>query len=438
MSTSANSATPNNSAECTECTESRTSWNISRRGLLAGGVAAGAAIALSENMSVHSASAATSADADTLIVLSLRGGMDGLSVVVPTTDRNYYDLRPNLAIPANKTIKLDRRFGLHPGLAPLEKYWKNGTLGVVHGAGVVVGATRSHFAATEQIERAAIGSDLRSGWIERTIGLGGVPDSEPFRLTSFGSMAPKSTLGEDAGITLKSIAEFSLPGGKTVASINRWGAALKSLYSTASGPVAAPALSALDGLKVALELRESGYSPGANYPDGELGASLQDAAQLIKSPHKVSAITIDVDGWDMHSELGTYAKGHMMSQMENLGKCLDAFAKDLGPLMNKVTLVTISEFGRRTEENASGGVDHGWGNAMFILGGGVRNKKTVVADWAGLGQDSLYQGDLAATTDYRNVLGDILINRCGASISQAKAIFPNWDGTTTNLLAKRA
>ena len=177
-------------------------------------------------------------------------------------------------------------------------------------------------------------------------------------------------------------------------------------------------------------LAADGYQPanGASYPDSDLGKAFKDAAHLIKSPQAVAVLTIDEGDWDMHAGLGTVGKGWMHDKLADLGSSLAAFGTDLGDDLGRVTLVTMSEFGRRTSENASNGVDHGWGNAMLMFGGGVQGGQ-VHGTWPGLSADNLVQGDLRATTDYRAVLADVLVNRCGATLAEARTVFPGWTGT---------
>jgi uncharacterized protein (DUF1501 family) len=412
---------------CSGCADDRRARDLTRRGLLRGALAAGAAVAVSEHLTVRYAAAAAPADADTLVVLFLRGGFDGLSAVVPVTDADYYRARPTIAVPQQSTLALDDRFGLHPALAGLKPFWDAGSFGVVHAAGLT-SPNRSHFAAMEEMERAAPGSSVRTGWLDRALGLSSVPvDDAPFRGTSIGSRAPRSTSGPQSEITMRSLKDFALSGADGGADQARWATALRRLHAGATPPVGAPALATLAALDAAAALAAGQNVPsnGARYPDSPLGRALRDAARLIASTQPVSVLTVDEGDWDMHAGLGTVGKGRMRDRLTDLGDALAAFATDLGGALSGVTLVTMSEFGRRTEENASVGVDHGWGNAMLLLGGGVTGG-VVHGDWPGLDPANLYQGDLRATTDYRAVLADILVHRCGATTDQARSVFPGW------------
>jgi uncharacterized protein (DUF1501 family) len=416
-------------APCAGCAEERRARRMSRRGLLTGALASGAAVAVSEHVTVRYADAATLTGADALVVMFLRGGFDGLSAVVPVTEADYYTARPTIAVPRESTLRLDDRFGLHPALAPLKPFWDAGTLGVVHAAGQTA-PNRSHFSAMEEMERAAPGSSIRTGWLDRTLGLTTAPVSQtPFRGSSIGLRSPRAMSGPEAEITMRSIKAFALSGASDPATRGRWAAALRQLHTQATTPVGDPARATLSALDAAAVLAGDPYTPavGANYPDSPLGKALRDAAQLLKSPQPVSVLTVDEGDWDMHAWLGSVGKGWMRDKLTDLGAALGAFATDLGDTLSRVTIVTMSEFGRRTAENASYGVDHGWGNAMLLLGGGISGG-TVMGTWPGLDPSNLYQGDLRATTDYRAVLADILVNRCGASLDQARGIFPGWAG----------
>jgi uncharacterized protein (DUF1501 family) len=314
--------------------------------------------------------------------------------------------------------------------------WDNGTFGVVHAAGLTA-PNRSHFSAMEEIERAAPGSSIRTGWLDRTLGLDPkTVDEAPFRATSLGSRSPRALAGPEPDVSFPQLSDFELSGADTSDNRARWAAALRTLHSDATTNVAAPAFTTLGALDAAAALEAEDYSPDATYPDSDLGHSLRDAARLIKSEQEIAVVTVDVGDWDMHSGLGTVGTGWMHDKLTELGLVLAAFMQDLGPKADDVTLVTMSEFGRRSQENASAGVDHGWGNVMMLLGGSV-NGGQVFGTWPGLSRDNLYDGDLRATTDYRSVLADVLVNRCGATLAEAKSVFPGWTGSSLGLTTPR-
>ncbi len=415
------------------CPEFRS--GVTRRGLLAASLATGAAVAISEHVTAQSATA--SASADTLVVLSLRGGFDGLSAVIPVADPDYYRARPQLGIPQSKALPLDRQFALHPALAPLLPLWRAGKLGIVHATGMTK-TNRSHFSAMAEMERAAPGSSLRTGWLQRAVGYSPVAASSPFRTAVIGSGQPLSVIGPQPATSFASLKNFALSAAGNPANGRRWMSFLESTYQDHAGPVGSAARATLAALGSATQIAKAPYRPAPDqpYPNSALGRALTDAAQLIKSAEPISVITVDVGNWDMHEGLGSVDHGWMVNSLTELGAALAAFASDLGSALDRVMLVTLSEFGRRVAENGSGGVDHGWGNAMFILGGGARGG-TVQGIWPGLAEAKLVEGDLRATTDYRAVLADILVNRCGASLAEARMVFPGWTGAPLGVVAAR-
>ena len=402
---------------------------VSRRTLLRALGVGGAALATSLLVDTRVAFGADAGWAgDTVVVLFLRGGFDGLSAVAPVGDPTYAAWRPGIAVPSGTSIALDRTFGLHPSLSALSPLWDAGDLAVVHATGLS-NPNRSHFSAMDEIERAAPGTGARTGWLDRTLGIhdaGG-----PFGAVQLGSSSiPFSLRGPQPELGMASLHDFSLNGADSATDRAQWRTALTSLYSDAPTGFAASATGTLAALDTAAALNEGDLAAhnGAEYPDSSLGGALHDAARLIRADIGVRVITIDEGDWDMHADLGRTDNGWMHDKLTDLGGSLAAFATDLGTALDHVTLVTMSEFGRRVEENESGGVDHGWGNCMFVLGGHVVTG--VHGTWPTLAADRLTDGDLTVTTDYRAVLADVLANRTGATVPQIQTVFPNYSGQT--------
>ena len=405
------------------------------KGLLATGVGALAAPGLVNTRIAYATDGTYTGDS--LVVVSLRGGMDGMSAVVPAGDPNYYTLRPSIAVPQASTIALTSMFGLHPALASLKPMWDAGTLAAVHATGLP-SPNRSHFAAQAEIEAADPGTPIRTGWLDRLLGLN--TPGGPFGAVQVGSTdLPLSLVGPFPTLGLNSVDSFSLNGTNTDADRIAWTNALDALYSSADALSVGAATETLSALAEISTLRTAGYTPanGAAYPNSSFGNALQDVARLIKAAVGVRVATIDVGNWDMHSGLGNPASGWMHDNLVDLGAALAAFATDLGSALSGVTLLTVSEFGRRASENDSGGLDHGWGNVMFVLGGGVTGGK-VYGNWPSLAPASLTDGDLTVTTDYRDVLSDILTNRCGASASGLGSVFPGFSPTSLGLTKLKA
>jgi len=359
-------------------------------------------------------------------VLSLRGGFDGLSAIAPIGDPDYYRARPAIALPKSQVIAGDGTFGLHPALAPLLPQWQAGKLAAVHAVGQA-NPTRSHFAAMEAMENAAPGTSIRTGWLDRM--LGGTGATGPLAGVSLGHAMPARLFaGPAPDVSMASIGKFTLAGDSAKRPI---AAALRQMYEDA------PATQAMAALATTAGLRAAPYQPAATYPDTDLGAALRDVARLIKTRSGLAAAAVDCGDWDMHDALGTAVKGQRMyDNLTGLATALAAFAADLGPAgMASTTLLTISEFGRRVAENASHGADHGHGNAMLLLGGSVRGGKVHTA-WPGLSPAALLDGDLAVTTDYRAVIGEILQKRCG--FGALDGVFPGVKPSAFGLATSRS
>ncbi|WP_433292251.1 DUF1501 domain-containing protein [Actinoplanes sp. CA-030573] len=404
---------------------------ISRRTLLGAAGAAGVATSLVFAEPGHAEGGYTG---DTLVVVSLRGGFDGLSAIAPIGDTDYYRARPTIALPKSQVIAGDGTFGLHPALAPLLPLWKAGQLAAVHAVGQG-NPTRSHFAAMDAMENAAPGTSIRSGWLDRMLGVTGA--TAPLAGVSMGHAMPARLFaGPTPAVSMAAIDKFTLAGESDKRPI---AAALRTMYADAPILQAGPALAAGKALTASASMRSATYQAanGAAYPAGDLGAALRDVARLIKARSGLVTAAVDSGDWDMHNALGTAAKGQrMFDNLTDLAAGLAAFAADLGPeAMKSVTVLTISEFGRRVAENASHGADHGHGNAMLLLGGGIKGGK-VYANWPGLSPAALLDGDLAATTDYRSVIGEILQKRCGfGSLDQ---VFPGVKPSTFGLATLRS
>jgi uncharacterized protein (DUF1501 family) len=381
---------------------------MSRRSLLRGALALGGATFMVGSATVSASAAGPKAAKSVLVVLSLRGGADGMSLVVPHGDPGYYKARPTINIPKPEVLVPDERFGLHPSLLPLTDMWNAGTLAAVHATGLTV-ANRSHFSAMEEVEEAHPGSAKRIGWLNRLVGAasshhnplqgvgvgGGTPPTElsgPIPLMTLSSVADgaASIAGDDSGDT-------DPPGKRRRSLHTMWdhdhspmGTAVRSTMKATTD--LAPATAATDNSK--------------SYGGSALGDALSTAARIIRGNVGVEVITVDQGDWDMHVNLGTLSSGQMLGNAADLAASLTAFFADLGDQADKVTLVTISEFGRRTQENGDQGLDHGWGNVMFVAGQGVKGGAYYCKEWRSLSDD--LESDLHVTTDYRNVLREIV------------------------------
>ncbi len=375
-------------------------------------------------------SATPSPQRDVLVCVFQRGGADGLNAVVPFGDEAYYAARPTLGIKepsstAGSAVDLDGFFGLHPSLAPLKELWEDGALASVHAAGSP-DDTHSHFDAMDFMERGTPGSKaVTTGWIGRHLQTLDTGNDSPFRAVGVGRLVQASLRGPVPATALQSIADYHLKGlHGSETELARFQASLSALYPSGDflDTQARQTFEAVDTLA-----REApgDYEPqnGAQYPDSEFGLALQQVAQLIKADLGLEVACVDIGGWDTHAAQGS-ATGVLSGLLSDLATGLHAFYADMGGRMARITVVTMSEFGRRLKENASGGTDHGHGNCMFLLGGGIQGGR-VYGDWPGLAMEQLYgPGDLVITTDFRTVLAEIVEKRLGNP--KIAEVFPNF------------
>ena len=421
------------------CEEFTRAEGVSRRRVLQGLVGAGALGVAHATFGGVFRQAVFGAETDNnvVVVLSLRGGVDGMSVVVPYGDPAYLGLRGSIAVPEGSLLQKDTLFGLHPDLAPLEQQWIDGRMAAVHATGLRV-PNRSHFSAMEEVEDADPGSDIRRGWINRAIGLD--TDAFPAEAVQFGtSIVPTSLTGPAPVIAAQSMKELVLAGANPQWDDATWQGRrrtqLETIWSHAGGALGVSARDALSTVDELAPYARATYTPhnGAVYPTDwrarDLADALANTAQLIRANVGTEVVAIDYGSWDMHTGIGNLQWGDMQSMLKGFASALAAFLKDVSDLGNRVTVVTISEFGRRAQVNGGGGLDHGWGNMMLLFGGGV--KKGYYGSWPTLAADKLVDGDLKVTTDYRNVLGEVVEKRLNRAPT---SVFPNLSYSPRDIL----
>lgn len=399
---------------------------LSRRALLAGGMglAAGA---------VAKAGAAGTGR-DLLLYIFQRGAADGLNMVAPHGDAAYYAARPELAIAAPgkgsaAALDLDGFFGLHPALAPFKRLYDDKLLAVVHACGSP-DPTHSHFDGMDYMERGAPGDKrTATGWLGRHLQLTAGATDSPLRAVGMGGLLQTSLRGSPA-VGISSIADFHLkeqPGNRDVVA-----AALRELYGGdgALSGVAAQTFTVLE--RIAQNLKpDYAPAPAAKYPATPFATALKEIAQLAKSDQGMEIACADIGGWDTHADQGG-AEGRMAKLLAELAQSLEAFVVDLGERAARLTVVVMSEFGRRVKQNASRGTDHGHGNCAFVLGGAV-NGGRVYGAWPGLQPEQLYgPGDLAVTTDFRDVLSEIVARRLGNA--RVADVFPSYQPRALELV----
>ncbi|HEX4440014.1 MAG TPA: DUF1501 domain-containing protein [Thermoanaerobaculia bacterium] len=419
---------------------------------------------------VRMASAETPPSSRVLVAVFLRGAVDGLNVVVPYGESAYYSARPTIAVPRpgsreGTALDLDGFFGLHPSLAPLHDLYRSGSAAFVHAAGSP-DPTRSHFDAQDFMETGTPGArTTRDGFLARALAaaprrgdapavsqdasrpapfgsaprrrdapavsqdasrpapFGSAPRrrDSPVRAVSVTRAMPRILAGADGAVAVDRLERFGLRASGDAQ-------ALEAMYGGSdSAPLRAAARESFEALRVLESAAPSRLAPenGAQYPNGEIGRSLKQIAQLIRAGVGLEVAFTDAGGWDTHAGQGA-SNGQLANRLRDLALAIAAFTRDLGSRMADVTLVTMSEFGRTAAENGNRGTDHGHGNAMMLVGGGVRGGR-VYGRWPGLSRDRLYEGrDLAVTTDFRDVFSEVLTARMGLSRDSVGAVFPGW------------
>lgn len=347
-----------------------------------------------------------------LVAIFQRGAADGLNTVVPFGERDYYKLRPNLAIPApsrgapmgEAAIDLDGFFGLHPSLAGLKPLWDAKELAIVDAVGSP-DPTRSHFDAQDYMEAGTPGvKSTRDGWLNRAMVDADGHLVSPVRAVAMGPALPRILRGAEPAVAIDRLEDFQ------VRSRQAEGAFSKIYGDSADTLLRHTGKEAFDAIRIVKQVSAQAKSPGADYPNGSLARSLRQIAALIKADVGLEVAFADAGGWDHHvNEVGPRpATGRLANLLRPFGDALAAFRRDLGDRFEDVVLVTMSEFGRTARENGTRGTDHGHANLMFVMGGPVAGGK-VYGEWPGLRDGQLYeQRDLAVTTDFRDVLGELV------------------------------
>ena len=395
--------------------------NTSRRNFLKSSGLGFLAFGLPPAFLVRAAGAEQNAKNKTLVVVFQRGAMDGLNVVIPFKDPNYYRLRPSIAVgePGSgeaSAIDLDGFYGLHPALAPLKNIYDKGQLAFVHASGSPDN-TRSHFDAQDYMEIGTPGiKSTPDGWLNRCM-LEQKKSGLPFRGVALTAQLPRILAGAAPALTLSSLEEFR-PRNDAL------GNALQKLYANSSDPLFQTGGENLFAAMNQLRQIESKIPASAErYPAGRFGAGLSQIARLIKADVGLEIAFSEIGGWDTHASQGG-ATGQLANRLRELGEGLAAFYRDLGDRIDDVVVLTMSEFGRTASENGNRGTDHGHANVMFAIGGKVRGGK-VYGRWPGLAPEVLYEGrDLDLTTDFRTVCSEVVSRHLGQK--ELTKIFPNF------------
>ena len=409
---------------------------INRRYFLHNGALALAGTTAIPGFLVRSVLAQTTATPNRrLVVIFQRGAADGLNIVVPYREKNYYAMRPSIAIPQNQVVDLDGFFGLHPSLASFKPLYDQGHLAVVHAVGSP-DISRSHFDAQDYMESGTPGiKSTQDGWLNRALQAEDQrcqSNHTPFRAVALGADVPRTLAGSIPAIALSDVNAFAVGGrGPTPSPA---ASAFEAMYGESGDRIFhAAGAETFDAVKMLRTANPAQYtpSPGSEYPTSDFGNNMKQIAQLLKANLGVEAAFTDVSGWDTHQNQGN-VNGQLSNRLRDFSDSIAAFWRDLGDGGADVTLVTMSEFGRTARENGTGGTDHGHANAMFVLGGDVKGGK-VYGRWPGLDNDQLNEGrDLALTTDFREVLGEVVARTLGAN--NLDLVFPGARLAPNNFL----
>jgi len=363
-----------------------------------------------------------------VIAIFQRGAVDGLNMIVPFGEGDYYAARPSIAVPRpnvnDGAVDLDGFFGLHPRLAPLKPLWDSRQLAIVHASGSPDG-TRSHFDAQDYMETATPGVKSTSdGWLNRYLHAREHQDATPFRAVALAAQLPRSLQGSEPALAMNRIGQFGIRAG----SGDGMQASFEAEYAAAADRVLNRTGSeAFDAVRMLKSADPSRYQPehGAEYPRSAFGEALRQIAQLVKANVGLEVAFAEAGGWDTHVNQGS-SVGQLAGRLDDFSRGIAALARDLGDGMDDVVIVTMSEFGRAVAENGNRGTDHGHGNAMMIIGGQTVRGGKVYGRWPGLAREQRYDGrDLAVTTDFRSVFAEIVRGHLG--VADSTSIFPGFD-----------
>jgi uncharacterized protein (DUF1501 family) len=368
-----------------------------------------------------------------LITIFQRGAVDGLNMVVPFGEREYYAARPSIAVPrpnvAEGAVDLDGFFGLHPRLGALKPLWDSRQLAIVHATGSPDG-TRSHFDAQDYMESGTPGvKSTQDGWLNRILHAREHANATPFRAVAVAAQLPRSLQGPEPALAMNQVGQFGIRAGQATDMVQ---ASFESEYATAADNILnRTGGQAFDAVRMLKSADPSKYQPenGAEYPRSAYGDALRQIAQLVKADVGLEIAFAEAGGWDTHVNQGA-SVGQLAQRLNDFSQGIAALARDLGDRMDDVVILTMSEFGRAVAENGNRGTDHGHGNAMFIIGGhNVRGGK-VYGRWPGLAREQRYDGrDLAVTTDFRSVFNEVV--RVHLGVSDTRSVFPGFSNAQT-------
>lgn len=429
-----------------------TDLRIDRREFLKGACATAAVGAAGPTMLFSSEAQAALNTYDTVVVVFLRGGMDGLNLVPPIdgNDRGFYEeARPSLniaatgaygGVPLTLANGSATGFGLHPSATGLKELWDAGKLAVVHSCGMPTVVTRSHFDAQLYLDLGTPGQQgSGTGWLTRAWNTQpGIGASPVMPQLAVASRQPANLLGATQSLAMSSPTDFALNSGAWQWQQYRSGlpAGTKGVNETMASLWAGQTGLERAGQRADAALRVIGSQAftstlPAGWPTSTFARQLWTVAQSIRFNLGLRYATVDLGGWDTHDGQGTAGSGYhyYQNKIAELSQALTAFYNEMntGGEAPRVTVIVQSEFGRRVRQNGSGGTDHGYGNPLLVLGGPV-NGRRFYGQWLGLDPQILspYFGDIPVTTDYRRVFSELLIRRMGNN--RLGDVFPGYAG----------
>ena len=401
---------------------------VSRRVFLKNGGLALVSLGFAPEFLARTVAAAGPTRRRVLVTVFQRGAVDGLNMVVPFGERDYYSSRPTIAIapPGRDTqcaLDLDGFFGLHPRLAPLKALYDARQLAIVHACGSPDG-TRSHFDAQDYMETATPGvKSTPDGWLNRYLHVKEHEAQTPFRAVALAPQLPRAMQGLAPALAIGQIDRFGIRAGQASDMLQ---SSFESEYAAAADRVLhSTGREAFEAIRMLKQADPSGYTPenGAEYPRSAYGDALRQIAQLVKAEVGLEIAFAESGNWDHHVNEGA-AIGQLAVRLDDFARGIAALVRDLGDRMQDVVILTMSEFGRAVAENGNRGTDHGHGNAMMVIGGSVRGGR-VYGRWPGLAREQRYEGrDLAVTTDFRAVFDEVVRGHLG--LTDTRTVFPRF------------
>lgn len=422
--------------ECEEMRKIKEQSGVSRRNILKGAGIGAMMMATPMNRYAFSEVNAANNGGNIIIVIFLRGGMDGLSAVIPMNDPNYQKLRPNLGLNDSTVLPIDgSQFGLHPALVNIQRLIKSKQGAIVHSTGHT-NKSRSHFDKQYYHESGAASTTMKSGWLGRYLASTG--GAATFRALTISSGAAFMMANPNPTLAISNLGDFTMRQGSQAAS-NQVLQYVRAMWGGISGSMESSMKKVIDGSMATQEILRKPATMA--YINTSLGQRLSQASRVIKANVGLEVCCVDNDGWDMHGNMGNATDagyGVLKAKLQEFDTAIGAFWDDLGPeWQSRVTILTMSEFGRTSYTNGGNGTDHGYGNVMFAIGKGMSGG--VQGDWSGLADSQMDQTGsgsygLGITNDYRDVIAEVLTKRMGVTAPQLGQILPDYSPGSLGLI----